>query len=158
MLLKDDDCNRSETGDVLWCLSTIPAPSTCTPWHHNHNPQLQPHAGSFAELKDFSTALTTLPQPGLWSHFLGYIGPTEGSAAFYEISLLESNLPTANPAVSLISPGAPSGEIHQAAHPALHSPPSGSTAPGYPLNAWSLLFPPASLVPPHQTGSAALLC
>lgn len=131
-----------------------PAPSTCTPcnppWHRSHNPQLQPYAGSFAEPKGISAARMTPPQPeGLRSHILGYIGPSEGSATFYEISPLEFNLPTANTAVSLISPGAPSGESHQAAHSALHSPPSGSTAPGYPLNAWSLLFPPASLVPPH---------
>ena len=110
-----------------------PVPSTCAPchslWHHSHHPQLQPYAESFAEPEgishsryDLSTARTRSVVPALeptlaWERF----------TALYEVLAhghhLSPAVPTANTAEYLISPGALCGEIHQAAHLALHCPP-----------------------------------
>lgn len=61
--------------------------------------------------------------------------------AFFEVSALGHSseaMPTAKAAESL------------RAHPEVHCPPQDTQPlPGYPLNAWSLLFPSAALVPPH---------
>lgn len=146
---------------------SAPAPSTCAHCHslrhHCHHPQLQPFTGSFAEPEgisrspyDLSTARTRSVVPALeatlgWERFTP---PDEVSALGHP---LFPAVPTANTAEPLLDPRALSGNPSGSPLcPALPSP--GHPAPAYPLNAWSLLFPSASLVPPHETGSTALLC
>lgn len=110
-----------------------PAPSICATchslWHHSHNPQLQPYAGSFAQSQRASaTVLTTSPQTrqGLWSQLLKLHWLQKGLQHFMKSQHLDTTCPQLCPqqtAKSLISPRALSGEIHQAAHHALPCPP-----------------------------------